>query len=212
MDSLFEFGFYAFTSLITMINPLGVVPLYISLTRDLPDKETKEVAYKAVFTALLTLALFAFAGKFLFDFFGVSVNSLRVVGGIIFFMAGYDMLQARFVRTKEDHENPKDYGSDIAITPLAIPMISGPGSLTITIVLYNDAVDISQKAVLFGVIAIVLLITLVFLLSGKKIINKLGRDGNRLLMRIMGLILMVIAIELLFSGLKPILQDIFITN
>lgn len=212
MDSLFEFGFYAFTSLFTMMNPLGVIPLYISLTRDLPPNETKAVAYKTVFTAFITLVLFALAGKFMFDFFGVSVNSLRVVGGIIFFMAGYDMLQARFVRTKEDNEPVKDYGSDIAMTPLAIPMISGPGSITITIVMFNDAADIAQKAVLFGVIALILAITLITFLSGKEIIKRLGKNGNRLMMRIMGLIVMVIAIELLFSGLKPILQDIFITN
>jgi len=211
-STLPDFMLLAFTSLFTMVNPLGTIPVYTSLTGNLSSAEAKKVAYKAVITATLTLFLFAFAGKFIFNFFAISVNSLKVVGGIIFFMAGFDMLQARLIRTKQDNETTKQFASDIAITPLAIPIICGPGAMTVSIVLYSEAVHWEQKLVVFGTIVVIMLITLIFLLSGRKIISFVGENGNKVLMRIMGLIVMVIAVEFLFSGLKPILQDIFLTG
>ena len=207
-----DFILLAFTSLFTMVNPLGTIPVYTSITANLSAAEARRVAFKSVFVATLTLILFAFAGKFIFNFFAISVNSLKIVGGIIFFMAGFDMLQARLIRTKQDNENTNDFVHDIAITPLAIPIISGPGAMTVSIVLYNEASNWEEKLVVFGTILVIMSITLIFLLSGRKIISFIGENGNKVLMRIMGLIVMVIAVEFLFSGLKPILQDIFVTG
>ncbi len=209
MDKIIEFGLLSFASIFTMINPLGVMPVFTSLTTGMDTREAKQVALKAVLTALFTLVLFAVSGKFIFDFFQISVNSLRVVGGIIFFMAGFDMLQARIIRTKENSKPDPDYGNDIAITPLGIPMICGPGAITAAIVLMNDADMFAEKIVLLIAILLVLIITLLFLVGARKIMRLLGDSGNKVLMRIMGLIVMVIAVEFLFSGLKPILRDIF---
>lgn len=212
MDKILEFGLLSFTSIFTMINPLGVMPVFTSLTTGMDTRESKQVALKAVLTALFTLVLFAVSGRFIFDFFQISVNSLRVVGGIIFFMAGFDMLQARLIRTKENSKPDPDYGNDIAITPLGIPMICGPGAITASIVLMNDADMFAEKIILLMAILLVLLITLLFLIGSGKIMRLLGDSGNKVLMRIMGLIVMVIAVEFLFSGLKPILRDIFNIN
>jgi len=209
MNQLTEFGILAFTSLFTMVNPLGVIPVYISLTRDLETKEAKRVAVKATITALIILMLFAVGGKFIFDFFSISVNSLRIVGGIIFFIAGYDMLQARFIRTKLQSESDDEFANDISLTPLAIPIICGPGAITVSIVLFNDASVMPQKLVLLLAIILVLVITLLFLLSARKIMRYLGENGNKVLMRIMGLIVMVIAVEFIINGLRPILREIF---
>ena len=207
MDKLFEFGLLSFTSIFTMINPLGVIPVYTTMTSEMSAHEAKGVAYKAVLIAFIILIVFAFSGRFIFEFFHISVNSLRVVGGVIFFMAGYDMLQARLIRTKSDDQTVKEYAKDIAITPLAIPIISGPGAITAAIVMMNDAHEITQK--LFVVIAIVLvfIITLFILLGARNVIKFLGDSGNKVLMRIMGLIVMVIAVEFLFSGLTPIVRE-----
>ncbi len=212
MDSLFQFGLLAFTSVFTMVNPVGVIPVYTGLTAAMSEKDARNVAYKAVFIALMTLLLFAFTGGFIFAFFQISVNSLKVVGGIIFFMAGYDMLQARFVRTKADNETVKEFAKDVAITPLAIPIISGPGAITAAIVMMNDSPLMMQKLTLVFAIALVLFITLLFLLSARRIIKFLGDSGNKILMRIMGLIVMVIAVEFFFGGVKPIIQDILLVK
>jgi multiple antibiotic resistance protein len=158
--------------------------------------------------SFITLVIFAFSGQILFNFFGISVNSFRVVGGIIFFLMGMDMLQARLGTVKVKPEEIKAYVSDISITPLAIPMITGPGAITNAIVLMEDAEQIEFKLVLLGAILIVFAITLAILLSATKIIKLLGTTGNNVLMRLMGLIIMVIAIEFFLSGFKPIIQDI----
>ena len=186
MDGLFQFGLLAFISVFTMVNLIGVIPVYTGLTAAMSEKDARNVAYKTVFIALITLILFAFNGGFIFAFFQISVNSLKVVGGIIFFMAGYDMLQARFVRTKADNETVKEFAKDVAITPLAIPIISGPGAITAAIVMMNDSPLMMQKLILVFAIALVLLITLLFLLSARRIIKFPGESGNKILMRIMG--------------------------
>ncbi len=206
MNSLLEFTVIAFTSLFTMMNPLGVIPVYISLTSHLDPKVAKKVAYKAVLTAFIILVLFAIAGKFIFDFFAITIHSLRIVGGIIFFIAGYDMLQARLNRTKSREDEHFEDAKDIAISPLGIPLITGPGAITVSIFLFNDAVEISQKVILFSVIFLLMTIMLVSLLTGRKLMEFLGETGNKVLMRIMGLIVMVIAVEYMFSGLTPLVR------
>ncbi|PID62605.1 MAG: antibiotic resistance protein MarC [Ignavibacteriae bacterium] len=206
---MLEFAIIAFTSLFTMMNPLGIIPVYISLTSHMNSKEAKKVALKSVVVGFLILFLFAVAGKFIFDLFAITIDSLRIVGGIIFFIAGYDMLQARLNRIKSSNDDDFEEVKDVAISPLAIPLIAGPGAITVTIVLYNDATDISLKLVLFSVIFLILLIMLVSLLGGRQIMRFIGENGNKVLMRIMGLIVMVIAVEFVISGLTPILRQIF---
>ncbi len=207
MDGVFEFAIIAFTSLFTMMNPLGIIPVYITLTSHLSPKAAKRVAYKAVFTGLVILVVFAVAGKFIFDFFAITIHSLRIVGGIIFFIAGYDMLQARLNRTKSSADEHFEESKDVAISPLGIPLISGPGAITVSIVLYNDATDITFKMVLLIIILILMCIVLFALLGGRKVMKFLGENGNKVLMRIMGLIVMVIAVEFLFSGLTPLVRN-----
>ncbi len=127
-------------------------------------------------------------------FFAITVNSLRVVGGIIFVIVCYDMLQARLNRTKSREDDHFEDVKDVAISPPGIPLITGSGAITVTIGLYNDAVvDLSKKLVL-------LIIMLAVLLTGRKVMSFIGENGNKPLMRILGLIVMVIYLEFLFSS------------
>ena len=123
-------------------------------------------------------------------------------------MTGYDMLQARLIRTKENCETSHEYSNDISITPLAIPLICGPGAITVSIVLMSEAKNLTEKGILILMIILVLFIALLALLSARKILKTLGESGNKVLMRIMGLIVMVIAVEFLFSGLKPLVKNL----
>ncbi|MFO7702041.1 MAG: MarC family protein [Psychroflexus maritimus] len=208
MNELITFGVLCFTTFFTIINPLGVMPIFMTMTKDLDKQDRNLTAKKAILASFITLVIFAFSGQVLFNFFGISVNSFRVVGGIIFFLMGMDMLQARLGTVKVKQEEIKTYVSDISITPLAIPMITGPGAITNAIVMMEDAQDVEFKLVLLGAILAVFAITLIILLSASKIIKILGQTGNNVLMRLMGLIVMVIAIEFFLSGFKPIFQDI----
>ena len=205
---LVAFGILVFTSFFTLINPLGTMPVFMTMTGQLNEHERGKTALKAVLVAFLTLLLFAFSGNLLFDFFGISLNSLRMVGGVIFFIMGMDMLQARLASTKVTGDEVKEYVNDISVTPLGIPMICGPGAITNAIVLMRYTGNYSEKAVLISVMAFVLLITYLVLLSSSKILKVIGNTGNKVMMRLMGLIVMVIAVEFFFSGLKPVLIDI----
>jgi multiple antibiotic resistance protein len=189
---------------------MGTMPIFMSMTASLSKPKRKRTAKKATLVAFLTIIAFAFSGQILFDFFGISVNSFRIVGGIIFFVMGWDMLQARLgnIKHTDDEDKIDAYVDDISITPLAIPMICGPGAITNAIILMEDAANIPQKIMLFVVIALVLLLTYFILIGASKITDKLGETGNKVMMRLMGLIVMVIAVEFFFSGLKPILTGI----
>lgn len=209
MSELFTFGLLAFTSFFTLINPLGTMPIFMTMTAELDPSQRAKTARKASIVAFFTILFFAFSGQLMFNFFGISVNSFRVVGGVIFFIMGMDMLQARLNKVKVKESEVKSYVDDISITPLAIPMICGPGAITNAIVLMEDAQSLAQKATLIIAIFLVILLTYIILYSSSRIIKLLGETGNNVMMRLMGLIVMVIAVEFFFSGLKPIIQDIF---
>jgi len=208
MNELLAFGLMAFTSFLTLLNPFGTMPVFMAMTKELGAKERRRTATKAIFVAFITLMIFAFSGNILFDFFRISVNSLRMVGGIIFFLMGMDMLQARLTKTKIDKSNVKEYVDDISVTPLGIPMICGPGAITNAIVLMRDASSYEMKITLIVSIMLVLFITLMILWSSSKVLKVLGETGNKVLLRLMGLIVMVIAVEFFFSGLTPVLRGI----
>lgn len=191
------------------MNPFGIMPIFITMTSSLEMKARHQTAIRAGIVAFLILLAFALAGQFLFAFFGISVNSFRMVGGIIFFMLGYDMLQARLGSIRIPDDKVEEYVGDISITPLAIPMITGPGSITNAIVLMEDAHSGWLKIVLVLVMAGVVLLNTVALLFAGTITKWLGETGNKVMMRLMGLIVMVIAVEFFFSGLGPMLREVF---
>lgn len=197
-----------FTSFITLMNPLGVMPVFMSMTSGLEVAHRRKTALKAILTAFFTLVVFAFGGQMLFNFFGISVAGLKVVGGILFFFMGYDMLNARISKMKVDEEEVGPYIDDISITPLGIPMIAGPGSITNAIILMDQSKGIVEKGILISSILGVLLVVFVILLSGAAITKAIGDTGNKVMMKLMGLIVMVIAVEFFFTGISPYVQAI----
>ena len=207
MNDALSFGLLCFTSFFTLINPLSTMPVFMTMTAVLTEKERTRTARKASIVALITIIIFALSGQLLFKFFGISVNSFRVVGGVIFFIMGMDMLQARLGQVKIKDSEVKTYVNDISVTPLAIPMICGPGAITNSIVLMEDASTLTRKIILFGTILVVMFITYLVFYSSSRILKILGQTGINVMMRLMGLIVMVIAVEFFFSGLKPIILD-----
>jgi multiple antibiotic resistance protein len=204
MGDYTSFALLCVTSFFTLINPLGTMPVFLSMTGGLSLEAKTKTAKKASLVAFVTIVFFAVSGQLVFRFFGISVNSLKIVGGIIFLLMGMDMLQARLVAYKRSEADLEAYVNDISITPLAIPMICGPGAITNAIVLMQEAADFNKRAILLISIAAVMTVTYFILLGAARIIGILGENGNKVLMRLMGLIVMVIAVEFFFSGLKPI--------
>ncbi len=208
MEDLLPFALLCFTSFFTLTNPLGTMPVFLTMTNSMNDHERKAIVRRATIVSFITLMVFTFSGQFLFKFFGISSNGFRIAGGFIIFKIGFDMLQARYSNAKLKEEEVKTYADDISITPLAIPMLCGPGAIANAIMLMDDASTLSLKGTLIGIIALVYFITFLILQASTRLVRILGETGNNVMMRLMGLILMVIAVECFVSGLKPILIDI----
>ena len=208
MEDLLPFALLCFTSFFTLTNPLGTMPVFLTMTNGMNDHERKAIVRRDTIVSFITLMVFTFSGQFLFKFFGISSNGFRIAGGFIIFKIGFDMLQARYSNAKLKEEEVKTYADDISITPLAIPMLCGPGAIANAIMLMDDASTLSLKGTLIGIIALVYFITFLILQASTRLVRILGETGNNVMMRLMGLILMVIAVECFVSGLKPILIDI----
>ena len=208
MEDLLPFALLCFTSFFTLTNPLGTMPVFLTMINGMNDHERKAIVRRATIVSFITLMVFTFSGQFLFKFFGISSNGFRIAGGFIIFKIGFDMLQARYSNAKLKEEEVKTYADDISITPLAIPMLCGPGAIANAIMLMDDASTFTLKGTLIGIIALVYFITFLILQASTRLVRILGETGNNVMMRLMGLILMVIAVECFVSGLKPILIDI----
>ena len=208
MDTIIPFALLCFTSFFTLTNPLGTMPVFLTMTNGLSNEERNRIIKRATITSFLILIGFTFCGQFLFKFFGISTNGFRIAAGIIILKIGYDMLQARYSNAKLKEDEIKAYANDISITPLSIPMLCGPGAIANGIILMSDASNWALKATLVGVIGLVYILTYIILRLSTRLVRIMGETGNNVMMRLMGLILMVIAVECFVGGLKPILIDI----
>lgn len=121
METLIPFALLCFTSFFTLTNPLGTMPVFLTMTQGMTERERRSVVSRATLVAFITIMVFTFAGQFLFKFFGISTNGFRIAGGVIIFKIGYDMLQARYTPMKLKDEEIKTYADDISITPLGHP-------------------------------------------------------------------------------------------
>lgn len=207
-SSLLPFAFICFTSFFTLTNPLGTMPIFLTMTQGMDNSQRNQIVKRATIISFMTLLAFTICGQFLFKFFGISTNGFRIAAGIIILKIGYDMLQARFTHTKLKDEEIKTYANDISITPLSIPLLCGPGAIANGIMLMDDADNWQMMAILFGSIAIIYILTYFILRASTKLIDIIGETGNNVMMRLMGLILMVIAVECFVAGIKPILTQI----
>lgn len=212
MDTLFPFALLCFTSFFTLTNPLGTMPVFLTMTQGMSNQERRHIVKRATIISFLILMVFTFSGQFLFKFFGISTNGFRIAAGFIIFKIGYDMLQARFTNIKLKDEEIRTYANDISITPLSIPMLCGPGAIANGIMMMDAAKSWDLKAVLIAVIALVYVLTYFILKESTRLVAVIGETGNNVMMRLMGLILMVIAVECFVSGIRPILTDIIQTS
>ena len=208
METIIPFALLCFTSFFTLTNPLGTMPVFLTMTNGLSDDERKHIIKRATIVSFIILISFTLCGQFLFKFFGISTNGFRIAAGFIILKIGYDMLQARYSNAKLKEDEIKAYVNDISITPLSIPMLCGPGAIANGIILMSDATTWQLKTTLVVTIAIVYVLSYIILRLSTRLVKLIGETGNNVMMRLMGLILMVIAVECFVSGFKPIMIDV----
>jgi len=191
-----------------LINPLGVSIVFASLVEDYSKKEKKKIAIKGTIFASAVLIVFAFLGELIFNFFGITMHAFKIAGGILFIRLGINMVEAKASRTKSTpkEENEAESKDEIAFTPIGMPIVAGPGAITSVMILYADAQNSMQEISLIASIFLCMIITCTIFIATDSIINKFGMIGLRITQRIMGLILMVIAIEFIIDGARPIIK------
>jgi multiple antibiotic resistance protein len=208
---MITFFFATLGSLFSVVNPLGAVPMYLTLTSDHPRPWREQMARKTALWFMLILIVFFFAGTWILDFFGISLNALRIAGGLIIMKSGYGLLNSKFKerRVSDDIEEEASESEDISFTPMAMPMLSGPGSISLLIGLFAEQSTWDRRGLIVGVIAMMAVLIWLVLHFAPVLFRLLGRGGLAALSRIMGFLVMSIGIEMLISGVVSLVQIIW---
>jgi multiple antibiotic resistance protein len=212
---LLTFSLLTVSSVFIIVNPLTATLTFLSLTPSLPHGERLQIAKDAARYALGILLVFAIGGGYILSLFGISLQAFRIAGGILLFYIGMEMVYARTSRTRltatEKYESRE--GEDIAVMPLATPMISGPGAITTAIVLMNEAVPLGLPAMIIVVITVIVVIAITYVMmrNADLIVNRIGVRQYRAINRLMGMLLIAIAVQFVINGVKeafPILVGV----
>ena len=205
-----QFFILCLTTLFTLINPIGITPLLVVMTERFSNEERINIAKKGSLTAFITLILFAILGSFIFKFFGITIEAFQIMGGILFFRNGLKMLDAKVgrSRTTPAEQEESQESDDIAISPIGIPLIAGPGAITATMLLSSQTPQIYSYATIGLSIMIVLSFVYIILRNGDVLISVLGTSIMRFIQRLMGLILLVIAVQFIINGIVSIITPL----
>ena len=200
----FEFFILCFSSLFALINPIGLVPIFLSITENYNRRERDIIAIKAVIFSFFILITFSFIGEFIFSFYKITVDGFRIAGGILLLKISLDMLESKRSRTRTTPVEQKEAEekNEIAYTPLGIPLIAGPGAIASIMILSSESNGYLDKVTLLISLSLVLFMTFIIFKISKLLSKNFGKSGLRIMQRIMGLILMTISIEFILKGIK----------
>lgn len=198
----------AFATLLVTIDPAGLAPLFLALTAGMNRSERRQVATRATIIGFVILGLFAIAGTIILAVFGITLPAFRVAGGLLLFYIAFEMV---FERRQERHEKSAeravtiDMIRNIAVFPLAIPLIAGPGAISAAILLSGDFASPAALATLIGIILAILILTWIVFLLSEPVDKILGATGRSILTRLLGVILAALAVQFVADGVRSLL-------
>jgi len=208
----------SFSSLFAVIDPLGAIPFFSGLTSHLDHRQKRRTMLRALAVAFGVLIVFILAGHQVLELFGITLDAFRIAGGIIFFGIGLDMLQSKPRRWRTgirrayaaDQQDglEEEAGEDPSITPLGIPLIAGPGSITTVMVLAPQAPTDFGPGLLIVAVLGILLLTGGILMGADLVLKKVGHTGLKIIEKLMGLLVTVIAVQLVLNGLIPVIKNL----
>jgi multiple antibiotic resistance protein len=203
---IISFALLSLSSVIIIVNPLGATIIYVSFTEAMEPSARDAIAKDACRFALFILLTVAVIGTWILQLFGITLEAFRIAGGILLFGIGMEMVYAKTSRTKltatEKYESREV--EDVAIMPLAIPMIAGPGAITTTIVLMNEAITITPVAIgiVFSSILFSIAVTYFMMRNSEYIMKKIGQREYRAINRLLGMLLIAIAVQFVINGIR----------
>ena len=204
-----ELFIYIFAALFSVLNPLGAVPIFVGLTQDYTKAERSRVSFLTALNVFIILIISFFIGEYVLKFFGISIDALRIAGGLIIVSSGFSLLTGKFNKTRgvnKKVESDAQTRHQIALTPLAIPMLAGPGSISLLIAFYQDYTQISEKVIAVVAILGVALVIFFVLKSAHYLSRILGASGIVAISRIIGFIVIAIGVQYISSSLVNIFR------
>ncbi|MBX4906837.1 MULTISPECIES: MarC family protein [Rhizobium] len=204
----------AFTTLLVTIDPPGLAPLFLGLTTGMSRAQRTQVALRGSTIAFIILAVFALFGAGVLGVLGISIGAFRIAGGLLLFWIAFEMVFEKRQDRKEKATEvaiTKDHIENVAVFPLALPLIAGPGAISATILLAGTLATSIGKLQLIGVLAANLLLTFVMLLVAERLDRFLGVTGRAILTRLLGVILAALAAQFVVDGAKSALNLISAT-
>jgi multiple antibiotic resistance protein len=211
IHSEIQFFILCLTTFFTLINPIGIAPILLVMTERFSKEEKINIAWKGSLTAFVTLIIFSILGSVIFNFFGITIEAFQIMGGILFFRSGFRMSEATIGRSRTtpmEREESQE-SDDLAISPIGIPLIAGPGAITASMLLSSQTPQLYSYATLGVSIFLVLTVVYLILRNGGLLMKALGYTGMRIIQRLMGLVLMVIAVQFVINGVMSILSPLF---
>lgn len=203
-DSLFN----AFVTILVTIDPPGLAPLFLAVTRGMTREERNQVSIRASIIGFAVMALFAIAGASILSVFGITLPAFRVAGGFLLFFIAFEMVFEKRQDRKEkisDVAITKDMIHNIAAFPLAIPLIAGPGAISATVLLSGTFRGWTAQLALVGIIFVCLVLTYLVFLLAERVDLILGQTGRSILTRLLGVILAALAVQFVADGIKALM-------
>lgn len=208
MTDFVDHAITVFLGFFAIMNPIANTAVFAGLVGDKNRPQQIKIAIKSLFVAFMVIVVFAALGKGIFHLFGITMPALRIAGGILVSLIGYHMLQGS--KSKLHHTESDDDDDDIAISPLAVPLLAGPGTIA-TAMNFSASNGMTEIAVTIAMFAVLCLITFICFMSSAKIVLVLGSGGLSIVTRLMGLILAVIGIQMLLEGISGFVHLTFLS-
>ena len=205
MDAFIGHAISVFMGFFAIMNPIANTPVFLGLTAEDDSVARRKIAAKALILAFIIIVIFSAAGKLIFDLFGITLSAFRIMGGILVGLVGYRMLQGGEHSpvqhpSEEDKQKSLDAELEVAITPLAVPILAGPGTIA-TAMNFASAGGVSEIIVTLGAFFVLCVISYVLFVSGERFVKYIGDNGIKVITRMMGLILAVIGVQMLIQGI-----------
>lgn len=198
MENLFTYAFSVFMSFFAIMNPIANTPIFLALVEGETNDNKKKIARKATITAFIIVISFVIAGKYIFELFGITIPAFKITGGILIFYVGFEMLMSK--RSKI-HSNNSEDNNNSAISPLAIPILAGPGTIVTAMnsVTHANYIHIGIVIIIF---ALMIFLTYLAFSFGELIVKKVGANLISVIGKLMGLILAVIGTGMITEGIN----------
>jgi len=198
MSNIVHQAVTVFLGFFAIMNPIANTAVFIGLTADNNPAERRQTARKALMISFFIILAFSISGKAIFHLFGITLPALRITGGAMVFIIGYQMLHGS---ASKMHSSEGDSHSDISVSPLAVPILAGPGTIATSM---NYSATGGWSGVIITVTSFFLLsfVTFICFMSGEKLMKLIGKSGMEIITRLMGLILAVIGVQMLLEGIK----------